>query len=1304
MVERIEPSLIGERSHYGTSVKALYTASTNNQAKQMDSLFKRKLLMRFCDRTLAVLIAFLLLPESVSATPTQFSPLEKGGWGGSPIIAQQPATSSPNATTTNEQQAYARGEQLLQQALQLWQQGTAEQRQQALAKYEEALSIWQQLAVNEAPPYVARNKEAMALGGIGSIYNEQNEYQKALDYFERELAVRRELKNRLQDAIAHASADNAGSNSNDKQKLLDTYKQALANSNDQEAVVLYSLGNVYSVLGENQKALESYNQALSLFRSEKKPSLEATVLGDIGSLYFDSGEAKKALDFYNQALEIQRAEKDTAAQAGTLSSIAGIYKRLGESQQALTTYNQALELQQERNDLLGQAEIHEGIGGLYFSLGQYQKALDSYNQALTLWQAAQGNLSGTDLAFNLTQQAGILTNIGSTYASPGVGAPAKALDFYNQALTLYQKAGYRPGEAAILYYISNTYNRLGEMEKALDALNQSLVLWRAISNPNREAFTLSKIADIYISTGEPQKALDFYNQALNIQRRVNARTEQANMLYSIAEVYSSLGDYQLSIDTHNQALEIFKSIGDPFWQVLTLNKIGGIYQQTKDYQKALEFHNQALDLAKQNNNFLLQVNALGSIAIDYQSLKDYSKALDAANQILALSRQKNNPFWEANAVSMSGGVYLRSGDYQKALEAFEKAVTGYRKVEVLQGEYINLLNLGKVYKALKQYEKALSTYDRVLSLQRMFGDRTGEAETLYQVAITQRDRGNLNEARTQIEAAINIVEDIRTRVTSQELRTSYFASVQNYYQFYIDVLMQLHKKDPSQGYDALALHASERARARSLLELLTEANANIRQGVDPELLQRERTLQQKLDAVEQRRIELFSGQWTNKQVQTLEKETAELREDYRQVQEQIRRTSPRYAGLTQPQPLQLAEIQQQVLDDNTMLLEYSLGEERSYLWAVTKTSITSYELPKRADIEAAAQSFYKLLNTPSYHLRGQRASLEVVQRASSTEAVSQLSQMLLKPVAEQLGNKRLLIVSDGALQYIPFSALPTPGTSPEEVVPLLVNHEIINLPSASTLAVIREDLGDRIPAPKTVAVLADPVFSADDQRVGARHALPLQTPKNIDTLALSRAAREISITFNRLPHTRTEANDILKLAPAAEQMQALDFAANRATATNPQLSQYRIVHFATHGILNSVNPELSGVVLSLVDQKGAPQNGFLRLNDIFNLSLPAELVVLSACETGLGQDVKGEGLVGLTRGFMYAGAPRVVVSLWSVDDQGTSELMSRFYKKMLQDGVKPAAALRAAQIEMWQDKRWQAPYYWAAFTLQGEWR
>src|SRR5919199_2342395 len=642
------------------------------------------------------------------------------------------------------------------------------------------------------------------------------------------------------------------------------------------------------------------------------------------------------------------------------------------------------------------------------------------------------------------------------------------------------------------------------------------------------------------------------------------------------------------------------------------------------------------------------------------------------------------------------------------MDVFTQSLERWKKLGGCPGETNVLGNIGKIYKGLKQPQKAIDIYNQQLVLRRQLGDRTGEAETLYNMAQAEQNRNNLNEARNQIEATLKIVEDIRTKVTSPELRTSYFASIQKYYQFYIDVLMQLHKQQPAKGYDALALQASERARARSLLELLTEAQTDIRNGVDAKLLEWERILTQQLDATEKHRLEGLTRSNSDTSAQALDKKITALLEEYRQVQAQIRATSPRYAALTQPQPLSLAEIQQQVLDNDTMLLQYSLGEERSYLWAVTKTGLTSYELPKRAAIEAAAQQFYKQLRTPTYRLNSSGdVGVEVRSGSQTREVATQLSQMLLQPVAGQLGNQRLLIVSDGALQYVPFAALPLPGTSGKDAVPLLVKHEIVNLPSASTLGVLRKELNGRKSAAKAIAVFADPVFNSDDERLG-ESGKPMSNPSldkgNLDSQALARAGTEADVSFDRLPFTRQEAEQILALVSPSNRLQAFDFAANLATVTSAELSQYRIIHFATHGILNSKQPELSGVVLSLVDNKGKAQNGFLRLHDVFNLNLPAELVVLSACQTGLGENVKGEGLVGLTRGFMYAGTPRVVVSLWSVDDEATSQLMAKFYKKMLQQGLKPAAALRAAQLELWQQQRWQAPFYWAAFTLQGEWR
>lgn len=331
--------------------------------------------------------------------------------------------------------------------------------------------------------------------------------------------------------------------------------------------------------------------------------------------------------------------------------------------------------------------------------------------------------------------------------------------------------------------------------------------------------------------------------------------------------------------------------------------------------------------------------------------------------------------------------------------------------------------------------------------------------------------------------------------------------------------------------------------------------------------------------------------------------------------------------------------------------------------------------------------------------------------------------MILAPVAAQLGNKRLVIVADGALQYVPFAMLPEPVVGGRQLVagqsqPLIVRHEIVSLPSASALAIQRREIAGRTPAPKMLAVIADPVFDRSDARLtnvaatgnedAKAQTRSFDNERSIVHLAektddaTSAATRKLVIP--RLPFTKQEATQLLALAPKDATLGALGFQANRTAVLNAALSEYRYVHFATHGVMDSERPGLSSLLLSMVDEQGQPQDGFLRANDIYNLKLPAELVVLSACQTGLGKEIKGEGLVGLTRGFMYAGAARIVVSLWNVNDQATAELMTKLYRRMLKQGERPAAALRAAQIEMWKQKQWNAPFYWAAFTLQGEWR
>jgi CHAT domain-containing protein len=302
-------------------------------------------------------------------------------------------------------------------------------------------------------------------------------------------------------------------------------------------------------------------------------------------------------------------------------------------------------------------------------------------------------------------------------------------------------------------------------------------------------------------------------------------------------------------------------------------------------------------------------------------------------------------------------------------------------------------------------------------------------------------------------------------------------------------------------------------------------------------------------------------------------------------------------------------------------------------------------------------------------------------------------------VAHRLRHRRIVVVADGALAYVPFGALPDLASNDG---PLSLQHEVVRAPSASVVAALRERAAKRARPTKLVAVVADPVFSPVDSRVtpGSGKVGSSSAP-----LALTRSANDLGFrSLGRLPFSRLEADAILSLAGPKESLGVTDFAANLDLVEGGALAQFRIVHFATHALVHPIYPELSGVVLSLVDQNGTPRPGFLRSYQIIASKLPADLVVLSACRTGLGVALHGEGLVGLAQSFLHAGASRVVVSLWDVDDEATARLMETFYREMLVGGRSPAAALRAAQLAMRADSRWSAPYYWAGFVLQGDWR
>jgi CHAT domain-containing protein/Tfp pilus assembly protein PilF len=833
------------------------------------------------------------------------------------------------------------------------------------------------------------------------------------------------------------------------------------------------------------------------------------------------------------------------------------------------------------------------------------------------------------------------------------------------------------------------------------------------------------------SSGDLSSAQRLLEKALRIDSRLAPLSPDMAEIFNILGILAEQrGDLDHAEQYSQQTLSIGEKLGRPqAGTAAMLVNLGAIAQERGDFIAAERYLNESLSITnKIGPDFPVAAaahNNLGSVLVDENKFDEGEQHLQLA---LTMKRKRGaNNIRVASTLAELGRLAFKRNDLPKATEYLEQGLAIQRNAAPEStGVAQTLAELAQTNLKAGDLTKAEQHFIEAANIrQKNAPASAGYGEVLAGLGSVRLRQGKIEEATDLYGKAIAVLESQMSQLGGgSESRSVFRVANANYYRDYVSLLV-------AQGHADLALDYLERSRARTLLELLDAAHADIRKGVDSALLAQQRALQTDINAKRDRRASLLEGKQTTDPVKAVDNEISNLIAQYEDVQAKLRTSSPQYAALTLPQPLTSESIRNELLDHDTVLLEYSLGDERSYVFAVTPEKTAAFLLPKNADIESAALHLYKLLSS---HPRASAQQSDEVEQAAS-----KLSAMVLHPVAEQLRGKRIVVIADGALQYIPFAMLPDPDHShADAAVPLVVKHEVVNLPSASVLAILRRDTNNRPRPTKSVAILADPVFTKDDPRVKADSAhasfakasasspvrkaktipsenslpgkpLPAE-PTDLSADLLTRSAgdlglsREGSVHLPRLLYTREEAAGIRAVAPDAKSLSALDFAASRSTAISPELSRYRIIHFATHGLINSEHPELSGLVFSLVDRNGRQQDGFLQLNDIYNLNLPADLVVLSACETGLGKQVNGEGLIGLTRGFMYAGSSRVVASLWNVSDVATAQLMTDFYRAMEQDHVAPAAALRSAQIALWKQKRWHSPYFWAAFQIQGDWK
>jgi CHAT domain-containing protein/tetratricopeptide (TPR) repeat protein len=858
---------------------------------------------------------------------------------------------------------------------------------------------------------------------------------------------------------------------------------------------------------------------------------------------------------------------------------------------------------------------------------------------------------------------------GEIHLRVDVPRPATALD-------RTQLEGERTHQRALLLWSEGSE---ASMKEAVKLETRAAALAHEAGDLRGEADAHASGGGVLWQLGEFEAADRELTIAIELRTRLGDPRALAEA-YNDRSVVLTLTHLSAALDDLTRARALAEPLGNPGLLAEILHNIAFVHWAGKDYERALELFRESERVAARGRvtpgNAAITSDAIGGVLFD---LKRYPEAEAQFRQGLAVHRKTGDRRQQAISLTHLGWVYGDTGRLTQGERAYREALELLTAVGDRFNLAIALDGLGEVMALQGRNEQALTQHRAALRAAEEAPDTNQQAISLTNMAHVLRKLGRLDESLSVIRRAVALTESDRLTRPGTGGRMGFTAYNRNRYELLTSVLWELQQRSPEAARLEEMLSVSERARARSFLDLLGESRIDLDPEADPELLARERRLIQEADRV--------SAEAARRTVAATRDppDLPELRRvlnELEDVRTQLRQRNPRSAALIRPEPLSAAAVQSKVLDEETVLLEYLLGSDRSFLFVVSRESLEVHPLPGRAGLEKQVRSLTQRLQSSRPDPTAER------------NVATRLGRTLLGPAAKRIRGKRLVIAADGALHELPFPALVLPGSGHR----MVEEHEVVLVPSASAVAALRASPHEGRPT-GIVAVLADPVFDRGDPRLqrpgAATRPLPGDLTRSMETMGLKR--------LPRLPGTRIEAEEILSLVTEERRLGALDFDARRALALDPAVGHYRVLHFATHGLLNSTHPELSGLVLSLVDSRGDAQNGFLRLQDVYRMRIDADLVVLSACQTALGKPVQGEGLVGLSRGFIHAGARQVLSSLWKVGDRATTELMKEVYRAMLLEGQRPAAALRQAQRKLLASRPFDGPESWGAFVLQGDW-
>ena len=1059
-------------------------------------------------------------------------------------------------------------------------------------------------------------------------------------------------------------------------QALETLQQALAfyqqlDDRAGQGKTLNKLGDVYRNLSQYTQAIDYHQQSLAIAQEVGDRVLVGNALRGLGSAYRNLGDYAKAIDFHQKALAIFRKIGNRAGEGKALRGLGAVSYFLGDTTKAIDYFQQALAIARDIGDRAGEGKALTGLGNAYFFLGDYAKAIDFYQQSLAI-------------AGEIDDRAGegrTLGNLGTAYYS--LGDYTKAIDFYQQSLTIAREIGDRAGEGQVLGNLGAAYNFLGDYAKAIDFYQQSLAIARAIGDRAGEKINLLNLGLAYTSLGDYAQAIDYNQQGLAIVREIGDRAGEGTVLGNLGSVYFSLGDYAKATDVYQQRLAIAREIGDWVGEGNTLSHLGVAYKHLGNYAKAIGYYQQALVIFRQLGDHAKEGTILGSLGNAYRSLGDYAQAIDYHQKHLAIAQQIRDLAEEGIVLGNLGNVYDSLGDYDKAINYHQQALAIFRQIDNNIGKSTVLGNLGSAYDSLEDYAKAIDYHQQALAIFRQSGDRAGEGRTLHNLAVAyknleQYDRasdfyqqslvlfqqtkyreaegfalsnlGSLLAQQNQPELAIvfykqavNLREQLRQEQRQQnlatELQQSYTDTVAGSYRKLADLLLQQDRVlEAQQVLDLLKVQELEdylrqvRGTGQQLVELPPER----------EILAKYNALQKTAIHLGQERSQLrklaSNDRLTPQQEQRLA-QLVELEADLkRQFNQFIDR--PDVIALVEQlnykvrrQSVDLADLDA-LRDDlrrlDAVMLYPLILEDRLELVITTPDSP-----PLRRTVKVSREE----LNQAIARFR---SSLVNASRTNLPPA-QQLYDWLVRPIEADLaqaGAKTIIYAPDGQLRYIPLAAL-------HDGEQWLVQRFRINNITAKSFTNL-----DRQPA-KQLRVLAGAF--ADEQTEYAVQA----GGKTFEFTGLPFAGKEVELLAKTLPDTNTFLDRDFSLAKL-----------------RPTMNSREVLHLATHAMFVPGQPEESFILFG--DGQRAT------LTDIRDWTLTnVDLVVLSACETGLGGKGLGNGaeILGLGYQFQQSGARATVASLWQVSDGGTQALMNAFYAA-LQRGMTKAEALRQAQIAL----------------------